>query len=330
MGQVYSSFIIMFQQTIPLSKKTKTQLLEEYRQLQGQFDQLKQTASMVHEPGNISTVEKASDFTQQRLTQSIHDMKTTASNMLRNLDQTFQETLNQLLGTLLLDVEKFDDLRKAIELSKENLNVHHHIEVAAESLTQIVFEYEAKKKELETASQRENQIIEEEIGAKKRDWQREKEEYEYQSKRSKQRDEERFAEERAQKEKELGDRQESLKMQEAEVIELRNQVSQFPAQLEKQLKQKEADITRLLDEGWKQKLDALTREWKTDKQILDAQAVALKDHIQKQQSEIVLLRQEAERANKKAQELAVKVIEHMDSSSAKIQRQPKSFVSDES
>lgn len=289
---------LMSQSQLPLSKMTKAELSEEYRQLLEKYEELKMTARVVGEPKNAELLERVREYTSEHLTASLGTLKT-----------EFGKTVDEFSGRLLAEAQKLGDIQQAMELSKKNLELHYHIQVAAETLQQLVAEHEVKQRELTKATEAKRQTLTDEVETVQRDWQREQEEYEYRKKQEQRRAGEADAEARAKKEQELATRVEQLRQQEAEVQQLRQQVAAMPAQLDKALTLREQEVIKRLRAQADAELATAKKDWAAAKNLLELKISTQHDQLKQQGAEIAALRQEAERANRKAQELAVKVIE---------------------
>lgn len=272
---------------LPLSRQTKTEILEEYNKLLEKYDELKMTSKVLSEPQNMELLEKVRDYTVDNLTKSTADLK-------NNLNTT----LNELSSKLFSEAQKFGEIQKAIELSKKNLELNYNIQIAAETLTNLIEDYRKKKAELT-----------EETENKRRDWSREQEEYEYNAKLQRKRGDELYREERTKQENELEERENILKNREKEFIEMKKQVEEFPQKLDKLVLQKEKEIEKHFELEFQRKAELLKKDWDSQKNIYEMKLSNLEEYVKRQNSEITSLKQETERANKKAQELAVKLIE---------------------
>lgn len=293
-----SSLFPMPQSQLPLSKMTKAELSEEYRKLLEKYDELKMTARIVGEPKNAELLERVREYTAEHLTAALAALKT-----------EFGTTVDEFSGRLLAEAKKLGDMQQAMELSKKNLELHYHIQVAAETLEQLVAEHETKQLALTKETEVKRQSLADEMEKAHRDWQRELEEYEYRTKVQRERAAETDTLARAKKESELATRIEQLRQQEAEVQQLRQQVAAVPAQLDKALALREQEVTKRLRAQADAELAAMKKDWAAAKNILELKISTQHDQLKQQSVEIAALRQDAERANRKAQELAVKVIE---------------------
>lgn len=283
---------------MPIGKKTKAEVVEEYNKLLEKYDELKMASKILGEPQTLDLFSKVKDYTVNNLTASIAELK-----------NSLNSNLTELSDKLLAEAQKLSEIQQAIELSKKNLELNYHLEIAAETLQNLIGENETKKQEFEKIAEQSRRDLEEEITNKKRDWSRELEEYDYNTKIKHKREEELYQEQKFKKEAELLERANQLKNQETELQNLRQQVAEAPKQLEKALAAKEQETVKKLRSQFDQELMSAKKDWQAEKNIYELKLNNQEEQIKKQNTEIAALKQETERANKKAQELAVKVIE---------------------
>lgn len=292
-----------------LSKKTKAELLEEYQKVLSQFEELKMAAKLTHQPDSMDTVSKARGLTIEAANQSISEAKSAVSNTLSDAANKLGGVLASLHNDIATEMNKFNDLERAIEISKKNLELRYHIQVAAETLENLVTEHETKLKEFEREEAARRAQQEAEAAAARRDWAREQEEHEYATKVKRAREEALLEEERQHKEKVLQEREAALRAQEQDTQKMRQQIEDMPRIIAREVSAKEQEIAKRLEAEWQSKFNFARKDWETEKQLLEITIKNLHDHTKRQEGELAQLRAETERANKKAQELAVKVIE---------------------
>jgi len=272
---------------INLARKTKNELLESYDSLLQKYEELKMTSKLIQEPQNMELLSKTKDYTSENILKSASDLKI-----------IFTNNLNELTEKLIAESKKFAEFQQAVELSKKNLEIAYNIQIAADTLGNLISEHENKKRELEI-----------EMENKKRDWQREQEEYEYSAKLKRQREQNSYEDEMKEKNKQLEERVQNIKNQEQEISKLKTEAENFPKKLNQEVEQKEKELTAKLKAEFKIETEMAKKDWELNKKLLEMQNQNFEDIIKKQNSEITILRQEAEKANKKSQEMAVKVIE---------------------
>ena len=270
----------------PLSKKTKNDLLEEYNKLLEQHEELKHAAGLLGSHESIGIISKVEGYTVDELTKSVSTLKTSVN-----------ATLNELADKLITEAQKFSEIQKAIGLAKTNLELHYHIQVAAETLERLISEHKTK-----------TVTLEEEKTKKQREWTREEEEHEYIAQLKKRRTEEEFKELKVKQERELKERIELLIQQEKEIAQLREQHEGFADKLEYALKAREQEVTKRFQIENAAVAKTMQKEWDAQKNLWEMQTKNLEERIKLYQTEIATLKQETERANKRVQELAVTVI----------------------
>lgn len=273
--------------TLLLAKKTKTELLEEYNKLLNQHEELRRTAQLVGDPQSVALISKVEGYTVDQLTSSINELKTSVN-----------ATLGELTDKLIVEAQKFGEIQKAVELAKKNLELHYHIQVAADTLDRLLQDHKIK-----------TLTLEDEIAAKRRDWARAQEEHAYDTNVRDRRVQEAFEEAKARQDRALKDREEALKRQEQELAQLRAQIQGFPGQLEKAQREREQEITRRLRAEFDAQSESAKKDWKAQEGLLKMQIDNLEERLKAQQQENMALRGEVEKSNKRVQELVVKIIE---------------------
>lgn len=271
----------------PLSKKTKPELMEEYNKLLTQHEELRRTAALVSDPQSVALLAKAADYTADQVAQDISGLKSNVN-----------ATLDELADKLIAETQKFSELQKAINLSKKNLELQYHIQIAADTLDRLVQEHKTR-----------TSVIEEEITAKQRDWSREQEEHIYAFNLGLRRNQEEFVEAKSKQDRILKEREETLKQQEQEVVQLRAQVAAFSTNLEKALAGREQETIKRLRVELDGELASAKKDWEAREQIYKLKIGNLEDNLKNEETEVTALKGEVEKANKRVQELTVKIIE---------------------
>mgnify|MGYP001560708641 CR=1 FL=1 len=274
--------------TLPMAKKTKTELLEEYDKLLAQHEELRRTAQLVGDPQSVALISKVEGYTMDQLTLSITDLKSSVN-----------ATLNELADKLIAEAQKFGEIQKAIAIAKKNLELHYHTQVAADTLDRLVADYKTRSVELE-----------EKISTERRGWAREQEERGYTLDMVSRRAQEEFAEREAKQDRALKEREAALTKQEQEVAQLRAQAQNFPNQLERALIQREQESAKRLRAELDTQMAGAKKDWEAKKNIHEIRVENFEERVKAQNAEINALKGELERANKHVQELAVKIIEN--------------------
>jgi colicin import membrane protein len=241
------------------------------------------------------------------------------------------KSLSELSGKLVSEVEKLTTIREAVSLEQRELERLHKIDIVAASLDNMLQDYHSKKEELESeiASQRaawEEEEISRAQGQKdfednlKKQRQRELEEYEYKKALERKKAQDKYEEEIRLLEKKDKEKQENLekswqqreavlKEREAEWMQLKKEVDEFPTQLKEEV---DAAVTAALKSAelrFEQQMTLLKKDGESEKRIAELQIQALKNAGERQAAEIAKLQTQIEEAKKQVQEIAVKAIE---------------------
>jgi len=292
-----------------LSKKTKTEILEEYQKLQDRLEEANQTARIAFAPSSIDAVTKAQTLSPDAVRSAILKTKAAVNANLNDLVSTIADHLQKISEHVMENVQQFQGLQDAISASRDMLATHYNIQVAAETLHQLITTYEEKKQQTETDLSRRRQEVEEEIAKRKRDGDRTTEEQEYDLSLKRRRSLDEFEQEKNRREKELAERELNLKNQELEIAQLRQETQQIDNRIVAALKEQEQKLTDALTTQWKTKFDLAAKDWDGQKRLLEMERKNFDERIKELESERGLLKKELEMAAKKAQELAVKIIE---------------------
>lgn len=295
--------------TTSLSKKTKDQLIGEYMALLSRLDGADANAKETHGQQSIDVIAGAKQFTTEAVERSVAELKSMTQDHVNALTRTVQDELGQLLAKMTDQVRQFSELQVAIDLSRKTLETQYDVQLAAETLRMLVEEQEAGRRQFEEESLQKNHEAEERVAARKRGWEREQEEYDYRTKTDRERSDQAFDEARQGRERELSSRESQLKAQEAELARWRKDAEEMPGRVEGLVAAREHEVIARVTLESQRKLDVARREWESEKGLMQLQQETLDAQVKKLEAEIFLLKKESEAANKKAQELAVKVIE---------------------
>lgn len=293
----------------PLAKKTKQDILDEYQKLLEQYEELKAVSKAVYGNEGRETINTFREQTKESVSKATVDFKQKASAELGDLSSKLNSAFDALLGRSLSEIDKFNDLQQAIDLSKKTLSLHYNIQVAAETLENLVADYEQKKRMFEAEAQKAREDLESQMTVKKRDWEREQEEYAYNLKLERRKENDLYEEEKAAREKIIAVKEDAARQRDEEFKKLTTEAADFPKRLEKELLAKEKEVAARLNGEFEAHTALMKKDWDAEKRFYELQMENLQQQIKKQDAEIGALKKESEAAGKKAQELAVKVIE---------------------
>ncbi len=294
-----------------LSKKTKVEILTEYEKLLASIEQAKQDSREVFDPVHAQEIITAQrNFTTSGVETAVLEMKTSTSEKLAEVSRKITEVLDALMQETRAEIEKFSGITQAIEFAEKRLTSLHHIEVTAASLEIVVAEYAEKKRLLETEHTTQLTELTELITKKKRDWQREEEEYEYTRKLIRTREDAEREEKQKARESALQLREHAITSAEDELNALRARIETIPFEIEKGIHSAEQEISKRLAGEHKTHIESLNATWESEKRIIELKHSHLEAQYKKLEAELVYAKKEAELAQKKAQELAMTIIEH--------------------
>lgn len=284
----------MVQPISTLSKRTKQEILDEYEKLQEQLEDLRSTAQTVHSQSAIDLVEKTKIKTPQTIDKSFGDFQA-----------SLQAHVMEMRTSLLDQTVTLQDLQKAIDLSRQQLELQRHMTVAADAIDILVGEHTKKATAFEAEMEEKKRSLEEQIATRKKQWEREAEEYEYQKKLQQERDQVAIAE----REKALDARELIIREKEQEVAQMKKTIEQFPTELDLSLKKRTEEITSTLSQQFTHEKALLEKETSGQVRLLELTVKNLEERLETQRQELASLKQQAEEANAKAQTLAIKAIE---------------------
>mgnify|MGYP001559925913 CR=1 FL=1 len=284
----------MTQSISVLSKRTKQDILNEYEKLQDQLEDIRSTAQTVHSQPAMELLEKTKAKTPQSVEKLFSDFQASLHGHLMEMRVAFLEQTGSL-----------QEIQKAIDLSRQQLELQRHIVVAADALDLLVEDHTKRSATFEAESETRKQALDELIAAKKKTWEREAEEYEYHKKLRQERDQV----ETEEREKAFLVRESAIRTQEQEMIQMKKTIEQAPKELQQAIEKCEQDTTARLMQQFSHEKTLLEKETGAQAGLLQLTVKNLEDRLASMGQEIESLKQQAQEANTKAQTLAIKAIE---------------------
>lgn len=292
-----------------LAKKTKNEILEEYEKLREQIEDAKSIAKTAHSQTSLDLVARAKNFNRELADQSAIKLKDEIGRSWENFSNNLGETLKNLIDGIEMEIKKFEELQSAIAVSKNVLENQYHLQVAAEALDNLISDYDNKKKQAEEEYRQQQIALVNKTIEQKLAWVREQEEYDYNFKLKRQREKDLVEEESAKREREWRERELLLEEKEAEGERIKEQSEKIPQIVENQTTERVKVIAKNLEIEYQNKLAREQKDWLGKEQIYKLKIENLEEQIKKQEVDIVVLKKEQESASKKAQEMAIKIIE---------------------
>jgi len=272
----------------PLSKMTKAELVAEYEALLAKQKDLEAGAKQVFSEERTKMVETA---------QKAHTMDT-IEKTLNALRGAATGAIGQFGQALEAQVRRFEELQRATALAEERLKVLRELEAGAEVGAQLIGTLESERNALE-----------QEIATKRRDYERAQDEAEYRTKTERRRAEEQAVEEQRKREAVLKEREQATTAKEKELAEALKRLDTFDADLEKEVGKRLADAKKAWDLEHTRELLEKDRERELEEKLHELQMKDLREDVKRLEAECATLRRDAEQANKRAQDLALKIVE---------------------
>jgi hypothetical protein len=241
------------------------------------------------------------------------------------------KSLSQLSERLVAEVEKLQNVREAVSMETRELERLHKIDIAATALDQLLVDYGKQKGDLEAdiSCQREawtKEEVERECQKKelednlKKQRQRETDEYEYRKSLERKKAQDKYDEEMRLVEKNNKERQEALekgwqqregaiKEKEEEWVQMKREVEGFPERLKKETDAAATTATRAAEQKLEYQTLLIQKDGQAEKRFADIQIKSLEGALERQATEIEMLRKQVEEAKLQVQDIAIKAIE---------------------
>jgi len=282
-----------------LERRTKAEILAEYDKLLERLEEVQQKAKAVSEPASQEMLRKAAGVTEDK-TQAF----------IVKLQEITRQSTDKLAEALMSGSQQVIALREEAEAVRQELEVGQDTKIAADALEILVADYETKKRQQKLEAERARQELMDELASKRKQWEREQEERNYKAVQERREQKDEQAGMLARREGELDGREEELVLQEEEISGLRKRVEELPKQVEEAVKAKDKERRARLEMEFSVKTKQIRQEAEAVQKIDELKIRNLEDVIKQQRQEIKELKQEAERATKRAQDLAVAIIKH--------------------
>ncbi len=261
---------------------------------------------------------------------------------LADLQLDFGNTITGLANRLTTETTKLDDLKRAIAVETENLKDLQQTRVVADALHLLTQEHQESLRQLDQQATRDREALDREMTETRKVWQQEQEEfdanlnesrellnqtrqrqaedYQYDTERSRRiatddyeatkRQIEREIQETTQtKEQDWAERERILATQQAQLAEYQQRVAAFPNELDEAIKKAREEGIRDAHQEAKVKADLLEKEWELTRQGYELQIQSLEAKIQKQTEQITEISTQLQTALRQAQDLAMRAFD---------------------
>jgi hypothetical protein len=323
------------------AKDSKTRILDEFQAILTEQRSLSSRVATREEEAekerSRAVLEAVSQYTADGIVRGLADLQ---------LD--FGTTITGLASRLTTETTKLDDLKRAIAVETENLKDLQQTRVVADALYLLTQEHQETLRQLDQQATNDREMLDREMTETRKVWQQEQEEfdtnltensellnrlrqrqeedYQYDTERSrriatddyeeKKRQIEREIQETTQaKEKDWAERERILATHQELLAQYQQKVTAFPNELEEAIKKAREEGIRDAHQDAKVKADLLEKEWESTKQGYELQIRSLETKLEKQTEQITEISTQLQTALRQAQELAMRAF---DSSSNRI------------
>lgn len=314
---------------------TKQEMLNAYNELLTQLQEKRETElkpeEKIEEKAMKKVVEVTDSLSTEGIVQEVSTLKSETGKLLGQLSDRLEEEVN-----------KYRQIKTAVEVKEKELQEIYEIQKVASSLAALIEAQHQKRQEfeLEIASRKEE--LSREVETIRAEWEqekkrheteikerdtaelkrreREKEEYTYAFQREKQLSKDQFQDEKAklereiqykreQMEKELAEREKAIVQREEELSQLREKANAFPKELELAIDKAVKEAVAKVELEAKNREDLLRKEFDGERNVLNTRIESLGKTVKEQNEQIAKLSQQAEKAYTQVQDIAMKAIE---------------------
>ncbi len=313
-----------------LSKQSKENLVDQIVELEKQLaNQPKKTDKEASEETTRAQNVKSAvaGLSAEKVAQELASVSVNLSNQIAKVSEE-----------LVRETRRLDDVREAVSLAETELETLHGKDIAASALDHLVLQYREQENELKEVQEEQKKLWARQQ-AEYQDAQRQRKE---ETDRTRTREEQQYAYDREQERKieaakwddakrlrNLGeeermrnlerawkDREMDLAKQEQEVAELRTKVTNFPVELDAQIKKAVGEASGSLHGSYKHQIALLQKDKDTSEAILNSQVKQLSDQVAKASTENEKLREQLTKVDQRVQEIASAAIQEAGSAKA--------------
>jgi hypothetical protein len=288
------------------TSSTKTEILEAYEEAVSYLNEQKAE--------NLAVKKEIND--KSKIVNNAKDL-IISNNPIDTIEafrNSFNSQINELKTKVLDEKEKFEKIQQAISIEKETVENIYKIKAEAESLEALIYTNKKAKENIEL-----------ELKQVKMDWKREEEEFDYNLKIKRRNEEDIYLQKKLKLEqdlkenkekadKQISDRETTLKNKEIEFIELKENSLLYEINLKNALEKTEKEVSEKLkkDFDFEQKLENKDLDVKI--KLLQQEIDSLKLKVKEQQGTIIELNDKATKASDQVKDIALKAIEGASSS----------------
>ncbi len=303
-------------------KNKKSEILDAYNELLDHVKKEKHQSlqEVKVQKEKAETVKRATNLDESIISKNILQLKLSLTKELDTLAQKMESEYCKLI-----------DLQSAIVIESHNVEDVYGIKRNADSLAALLLAQKQQKATFEqeihttkTTWEREKESYDQQIKdfkeRSKKEWAREEEEYNYTLTQQRKKDTDQYetkkqelklelTQKKAQFDKEFAERESKLVAIEDELTSLKEQVSTFPEQLEKEVTTAKSETQERIETQYQHQI-ALTAKEQESERMLNSQTItSLEAKIKEQEALIKQLTHKADASTHQVQEIALKAIE---------------------
>jgi colicin import membrane protein len=306
------------------AKRSKTEVQQEFSEIQEQVE-------AARESSDAKSAESAR-LRESEVRQAVDGVTVEGVvQRISGLGLEVSKALSEVAGKLTEEVQLLASLREGVELERKELERLHKIDVAASALDQMVQEYARQKESLEEEIAGQRATWEEESArvererkdqeeSLKKQRQREIDEYEYKKTLERKKAQDKYDEDLRVTEKKNQEKQETLekgwkqreaelKAREEELANLRKEVQEFPARLQKESAAAAAQAGKETEARFEQQTMVMKKDAETERRLAELQIKTLEETAARQTAQIAAIEKQLADAKQQVQDIAVKAIE---------------------
>lgn len=295
-------------------KSTKAEMMQAFEEMKEKYKRLEKEKLAPEQEKAVKkeeekVIEKTSAYSPESLETEIIGLR-------KKVFSYFDGTINQLSS----EAETLHNLRQAVQIESKKLEELYNIQLAAGALNGLIADFEIKERELKDKAAADEADLQKDMAAKKREWEREKEEYKYGLNRERRIEEEEYEMKQAQKridweekvkqkEAELSEREKAIAAQEAENADMKSRIESFPEKMEKAIEEAKTALERGLKREFDHERQLAEQKETAAVNVLEVKNNNLQETINNQNQEIKSLKDNLNKANQQAQNLATAIVE---------------------
>ena len=286
--------------------------------------------------------EAEKDKNKQLLNKTLDYTVDNIVNGMASLQLNFSSVVSELANNLTVESNKLNEFKKAIAVEQEHLEQLNQIRLAADALHILHREHQEKILYLKTNTARQKENIEKEIIQKRKQWQKEQQEFETKALEAKellikQREEEQadyeyelerqrtiehdeyeekarlqireLAEEEASKDKDWSIREKYLTDNKKEFIKNKERIEGFEVKLKEEYDRAKSNAIKEADRKYKVEAELLEKEWSANQKGYELKIDSLTAVIERQTQQIAEITAQLQEANTQAQHLAMQAFQ---------------------